>query len=46
MSTTNNAELQFGSEFVWDTVGDGTNGPELKMGWAEVDDTGVVTYSF
>ena len=39
------ADLQFGNEFVWDTVGDGTNGPELKLGWAEVTALGVVSYS-
>lgn len=40
------ADLQFGSEFIWDTVGDGTTGPELKIGWAEISSTGTVTYGF
>lgn len=33
-------DLQFGSEFLWDTTNN-----ELKLGWAEVDVAGAVTYS-
>ena len=40
------ADLQFGSEFIWDSEGDGTTGPELKIGWAEISTTGTVTYGF
>lgn len=45
-STVGTADLQFGNEFIWDTVGDGTHGPELRLGWAEIDGTGAITYSF
>ena len=45
LSVGGSDELQFGGEFVWDTVGDGTNGPELKLGWAEVDASGAITYT-
>ena len=45
-STIGTDDLQFGSEFIWDTVGDGTNGPELKLGWAEIDNLGAITYMF
>ena len=45
-STIGTADLQFGSEFIWDTVGDGTTGPELKIGWAEISTAGTVTYGF
>lgn len=34
-------DLQFGSEFSWDNAN-----KEIKIGWAEVSSTGVVTYSF
>lgn len=41
------AATQFSNDFVWDTVGDGTNGPELKLGWAEVQDDGTtINYTF
>ena len=33
-------DLQFGNEFLWDTTNN-----ELKLGWAEVDVAGAVTYS-
>ena len=33
-------DLQFGSEFLWDTVN-----KEIKLGWAEVSETGVITYA-
>lgn len=34
------SDLQFGSEFLWDTVNS-----EVKLAWAEVDISGIVTYS-
>ena len=34
------SDLQFGNEFLWDS----TNS-ELKLGWAEVSETGVITYA-
>ena len=33
-------DLQFGNEFLWDTVN-----KEIKLGWAEVSETGVITYA-
>lgn len=45
-STIGTSDLQFGSEFIWDSTGDGTTGPELKIGWAEISSTGTVTYGF
>lgn len=34
------ADLQFGDEFVWNATSE-----ELKLGWAEIDGAGVVTYT-
>ena len=34
------SDLQFGSEFIWDSTNE-----ELKLGWAEIDGVGVITYS-
>lgn len=45
-SSIGTEDLQFGSEFIWDSVGDGITGPELKIGWAEISTTGTVTYGF
>ena len=40
------ADLQFGKEFVWAAAenSEGTGDMELKLGWAEVSSTGIVTY--
>ena len=40
-------DLQFGSEFMWvDSGKSGLQaGKELKLGWAEVNDAGVITYA-
>ena len=45
-NTIGTSDLQFGSEFIWDSVGDGSTGPELKIGWAEISTTGTITYGF
>ena len=39
-TTIGTADLQFGNEFLWDTSNN-----ELKIGWAEVDVAGAITYS-
>ena len=41
-ATINQAELKFGDEFLWN--GDTTAG-EIKLAWAEVSATGVITYA-
>ena len=40
--TIDKAELKFGDEFLWN--GDTTAG-EIKLAWAEVSETGVITYA-
>lgn len=42
-STVGGADLQFGSEFLWDETKAGD--PELKLAWAEISATGVITYA-
>ena len=39
-STIGGFDLQFGSEFLWDSTAN-----ELKLGWAEVDTAGAITYA-
>lgn len=41
-ATINQAELKFGDEFLWN--GNTTAG-EIKLAWAEVSETGVITYA-
>ena len=41
-TTINQAELKFGDEFLWN--GNTTAG-EIKLAWAEVSETGVITYA-
>ena len=41
LSSIGTDDLQFGSEFLWDS----TN-VELKLGWAEVSTSGAITYAF
>lgn len=43
--TIGGADLQFGSEFLWTSDSINDNAGELKLGWAEVDGSGVVTYA-
>ena len=40
-SSVGTSDLQFGSEFLWDTTNE-----ELKLGWAEVAIDGSITYAF
>ena len=39
-STIGGLDLQFGGEFLWDSTAN-----ELKLGWAEVDTVGAITYA-
>ena len=41
-ATINQADLKFGDEFLWN--GNTTAG-EIKLAWAEVSETGVITYA-
>ena len=41
-ATINQAELKFGDEFLWN--GNTTAG-EIKLAWAEVSETGIITYA-
>ncbi len=43
-STVGTADLDFGSEFLWDATG-GSGDGQLHLGWAEVDSTGAITYT-
>ena len=40
-SSVGTSDLQFGSEFLWDTTKE-----ELKLGWAEIAIDGSITYAF
>ena len=40
------ADLAFGSDFIWTSSTQDDNAGELKIGWAEVDVAGVVTYAY
>ena len=40
LATIGGLDLQFGSEFLWDSTAN-----ELKLGWAEVDTAGAITYA-
>ena len=39
------ADLDFGSEFLWDATGGSGNDGQLRIGWAEIADNGTITYT-
>ena len=42
--TISTADLDFGSEFLWDATG-GSGDGQLRIGWAEIADNGTITYA-
>lgn len=43
-TTVGTADLDFGDEFIWDDR-ETANGGRLHLGWAEVDESGKITYT-
>ena len=39
------ADLDFGSEFLWDATGGSGNDGQLRIGWAEIATDGTITYA-